>query len=258
MVMEPTEISGEFSAADGINTIAYRQHPGTEATVVFLHGFRSDMGGSKAVYLAKHCTARGNAFLRFDLRGHGQSSGHYTEFTIGDWLNDALQIIEARTKGPLVLVGSSLGAWLALRVLEERYDRVAGLVAIAPAVDFPTRKVLPKLEPAQRQLYAQKNHLVDLNSGFVEPTVLTRKLIEESTRHNLFSSPPPCQGPIRILQGMQDTAVPWQQTIEFIQNMPGADVELQLFKSGDHRLNEPHQQAALARAVDECLGGVKA
>jgi pimeloyl-ACP methyl ester carboxylesterase len=243
----------ELTAADGLNTIAYTQITGRAPTVLFLHGFRSDMNGTKAKVLADYCRAHGLGYLCFDLRGHGQSSGHYSDFTIGDWLTDVLQVIDTRTQGPLLLVGSSLGAWLALLAIAQRPTRINGLIAIAPAVDFPTRRVLPILEPSQREHYTQKNQLIDPHSGFAEPSVFTRRLIEESAQHNLLATPPRCKGPVRILQGMCDTAVPWQQSVQLLENMEPGDIQLQLFKNGDHRLNEPQQQAALTQALSDIL-----
>jgi alpha-beta hydrolase superfamily lysophospholipase len=249
-----TETAGELSAPDGVNTIAYRQQSGREPTIVFLHGFRSDMTGTKAEYLANLCRKHDLGYLRFDYRGHGKSRGHYTEFTIGDWLADALQVIDELTTGPLILVGSSLGGWLMIRAAEERSARIKGMVAVAPALDFPTRLVLPALEPKQRELYATKGHVVDPKSTFVEPTILTKRLIEESVSHNRLGSPPPFAGPIRLFQGMQDDAVPWPQTMELAQNWQAPDLRVTLYKDGDHRLNEPAQLAELGRAVVELSG----
>ncbi len=251
---EQFEKLSDLSAADGVNSIAYCYHPRKAPTVLFLHGFRSDMTGTKAGYLAELCARQDLGYCRFDLRGHGKSSGHYTEFTVGDWVQDVLLILDTVVKGPVLLVGSSLGAWLALCALRARPSRVAGLIGIAPAADFPTRLILPQLTPAQRDEYARHHQITDPDSGFGEPTRFTRRLIEESVAHNLYDAPPPCSGKMRFLQGMKDTAVPWQHTAGLVANMTTGDVQLTLIRGGDHRLNEPEHLHLLGRMVLDLAG----
>ena len=141
----------QFLTRPGRPDIAYHRLEGKEPTVVFLHGFRSDMEGSKALALEGHCRAQGQAFLRFDCSGHGQSGGDFTDGTIGQWAVDALAVIDAVTDGPLILVGSSMGGWIALLVALARKERVAGLIGIAAAPDFTEELVASELTPDQRE-----------------------------------------------------------------------------------------------------------
>ena len=250
------EKSGELSANGQGKAIAWKQHPGISPGVVFLGGFRSDMEGGKVGYLAGRLAAAGYGFTRFDYRGHGQSSGHYTDYTVTDWLQDALAVIDQLTEGPLVLVGSSLGGWLALRAAELRPERVKGQVLIAPAPDFPVLRVLNCLTAADRQLYEAEGVVVDTSSGFSDPTRFTRNFIESSRTESIFTRPYRFDGPVRVLQGMKDTAVPWQQSAELVEHIKAPDVRLLLFKEGDHRLSHPSQLEVLGQMVDEILTGV--
>lgn len=243
------EKSGELSANGHQKAIAWKQHSGTSPGVVFLSGFRSDMLGTKVDHLLNLLSGSGHCFTRFDYRGHGASAGHYVDFTISDWLEDALAVIDQLTTGPLVLVGSSLGGWLSLRVAEARPERIKGLIGIAPAPDFPTRLVLPALNAAQRAQYEAEHVVVDEASGFPEPTCFTRRFIETSVQENIFGRPYRFDGPIRFLQGMADTAVPWQQTAELAQHIESPDIEVVLFKDGDHRLTKTAQLEEMGRQV---------
>lgn len=242
--------------------IAYQQHSGTTPTVVFLHGFRSDMSGAKPTSLAQLCLDKSLAFLRFDLSGHGASGSNYSDFTIGDWLQDTLGMIDQRTAGPLVLVGSSLGGWLSLLAALERPERVKGLVLVAPAPDFPTRLILPAMDAATRARYEVDGFYTDpRETGFEQPSVFTRRFIEESARHNLLEENGRLERltcPVRLLQGLRDDAVPWQQTINLMQRLTQADVSLTLFRQGDHRLNEKAQLTELGHRVLELTTGLVA
>jgi pimeloyl-ACP methyl ester carboxylesterase len=250
------EKSGELSANGQEKAIAWKQHPGISPGVVFLGGFRSDMEGGKVGYLADRLAAVGRSFTRFDYRGHGQSRGHYADYTVTDWLQDALAVVDQLTKGPLVLVGSSLGGWLALRVAELRPERVKGLVLIAPAPDFPVLRVLNCLTEAQRRIYEAEGVVVDANSGFSEPTRFTRSFIESSHTESVFTRPYRFDGPVRVLQGMKDMAVPWQQSAELVEHIKAPDVRLILFKEGDHRLSAPAQLEVLGQMVDDVVNRV--
>lgn len=252
-----SETEGQLSLTDGKNAIAYRQQlAGSQQfpTVVFIHGFRSDMLGSKAEHLAQACAARQTGFLRFDLRGHGHSSGRYTDFTISDWLEDTLQVIDKLTSGPLVIVGSSLGGWLMLRAAQERPDRVKALVGIAPAPDFITEFIEPAMTEAHHAELALSGYL-STPSGFPEPNHFTKALIEDGYRQRVLHQPIRFDGPVRILQGMQDTDVPWQHALKIQSLLTSTDVEIKLFKSGDHRLNTTAQLEELGRTVCTLLGG---
>lgn len=245
------ESGGELSAADGINAIAYRQQSGTTpnaATVVFIHGFRSDMLGTKAEHLATACSEKEIPFLRFDLRGHGRSGGSYTDFSISDWLEDCLTVIDRLTSGPLVMVGSSLGGWLMLRTALQRPDRVKAMVGIAAAPDFVSEFILPQMTEAHRSELARQGYFTT-PSGFPEPNRFTQKLLDDGTSQRVLHQPVSFEGPVRLLQGMRDEDVPWQHALKIQSAITGSDVEIKLYKDGDHRLSNPAQLEELGRIV---------
>ena len=256
-------------AADGA-TIAYRRTEGRGAaarpTVVFLPGFRSDMEGGKAVALEAWCRSEGRGFLRFDYTGHGLSSGKFEDGTIGQWADDAVFAIRALTAGPLVLVGSSMGGWimmLAARALAERNGPervapqwvapqwVAGLVGIAPAPDFTEDLTMANASAAMRAALARDGVWYEASDYSDEPTPITRALIEDGRRRLVLRAPFPFAGPVRIVQGMADPDVPWRHALKVADAFAGADVEIALVKSGDHRLSEPRDLARLLRTTEE-------
>src|SRR5712691_4368001 len=132
-------------------TIAYHRRPGAAPGIVFLGGFRSDMTGTKALFLEEYCRRRGRAFVRFDYFGHGASSGDFADGTIGRWRDDAVAVIDSLTDGKQVLVGSSMSGWIMLLAALARRERIAALVGIAGAPDFTEELLWPRLTPAQRQ-----------------------------------------------------------------------------------------------------------
>ena len=244
---------GFINATHGAHSLAWRGIDAAMAhapMVVFLHGFRSDKQGTKAQFLHQFCLENELAYRCFDLSGHGESGGHYTDFTVGDWLADVLHVIDTLTHHhPLLIVGSSLGGWLGLHGAAQRAARVKALLAIAPAPDFPTELVLPNLTAAQQNHYALHHEIVDEKSGWADPTRFTRRFMEESVNHNCLHAPPPLAMPVRLFQGMKDEAVPWTQTLKLFQNMDSAAATLTLFKEGDHRLNMPEALEALGQAL---------
>lgn len=251
MLESVTESVGELTASDGVNAIAYRQQSGTThgaASVLFIHGFRSDMLGSKAEHLAQLCAREGIALTRLDLRGHGQSGGKYTDFTISDWLADVLQVIDQLTTGPLVVVGSSLGGWLMLRAAQERPERIKALVGIAPAPDFVNDLIAPGMSEAHKAELAEKGYM-SVPSGFPEPTIFTKALLEDGARQRVLTKEIAFTGPVRILQGMLDTDVPWQHALRIQEKLSSADVRVTLFKDGDHRLSTQAQLEELGLTV---------
>ncbi|MFO1058339.1 MAG: alpha/beta fold hydrolase [Dongiaceae bacterium] len=221
--------------------------------VVFLGGFASDMGGTKATALAAHCRARGLALLRFDYRGHGASSGRFEEGTIGGWRNDALAALDRLTEGPQILVGSSMGGWIMLLLAAARPQRVAGLVGIAAAPDFTERLIRPALSPAQRAALAEAGR-IELPSDYGPPLAVTAGLMSEARRHLLLDRPLAFAGPVRLLHGMADKDVPWTLSRLVAERLAAADVVLTLVKDGDHRLSRPQDLARILAAVDELAG----
>ena len=243
-------VHNTLARADG-ESIAYCRTEGSGPGVIFLTGFRSDMTGSKALHLEAHCRARGQAFLRFDFFAHGQSSGRFEEATIGRWADDAVAVIDELTTGPQLLVGSSMGGWVALISSLRRRERVRGVIGIAPAPDFTEDMILPKLEPPVRdELY--RNGVVYLPSGYSdEPYPITLRLIEDARRHLLLRDRIDLHCPIRLLQGMEDPDVPWRTAIRIIEQACSTDARLVLIKDGDHRLSREQDLALLSATVDE-------
>ncbi len=232
--------------------LAYAQLPGNQPGVVFLPGFRSDMQGSKAIALREHCLRTGRALLRLDYSGHGESAGRFQDGTIGQWAADAIAVFDAATEGPQILVGSSMGGWIALLLARARPERVAGIIGIAPAPDFTERLMWPAFSAAQRAEVMEKG-VLHLPSQYGEPTPITRALIEDGRRHNVLGAPIPLRCPVRILQGMQDPDVPWQHALRVVEALASEDVRLHLIKDGDHRLSRPEDLRLLTETLDALL-----
>lgn len=230
--------------------LAYAKLPGRGPGVVFLPGFRSDMGGTKALALREHCAARGQALLRFDYSGHGESAGSFEEGTIGQWSADALAAFDALTVGPQILVGSSMGGWIATLLARQRAARIAGLLLLAPAPDFTEALMWPAFAPEQR-VALLRDGVVHLPSQYGEPTPITRALIEDGRNHLLLNAPIPLHCPVRILQGMADPDVPWRHSLRLSEALESQDVRLHLLKDGDHRLSRPEDLALLAETLDQ-------
>ncbi len=231
--------------------LAYRFLAGREPTVVFLGGFTSDMNGTKATALAAHCRSRGRAFLRFDYSGHGASEGQFEEGTVGRWAADAVDLIDRVTRGPLVLVGSSMGGWIMCLVARARPGRVRGLVGVAAAPDFTEELAASRFSPEQRERLDAEGRIEVPNPYGDAPTVITRELLEDGRRHRVLAGPLPFDGPVRLLHGMADEQVPWALSARLAGILTSPDVELTLVKSGDHRLSDARGLKLLLRAVDE-------
>jgi pimeloyl-ACP methyl ester carboxylesterase len=232
--------------------LAWARLPGRGPGVVFLPGFRSDMQGSKALALREHCAARGQAFLRLDYSGHGASAGLFEDGTIGQWAADALALFDALTTGPQILVGSSMGGWIALLLARQRRDRLAGLIGLAPAPDFTETLMWPALPPSQ-QAALMRDGVIHLPSQYGEPTPVTRALVEDGRRQAVLGQPIDLPCPVRILQGMADPDVPWRHALQLVEALSGRDVRLHLIKDGDHRLSRPEDLRLLAQTLDAIL-----
>ena len=239
-------------------TIAYHFTSGKDSTkptgVVFMGGFRSDMEGSKALALDNWCRAQGRAYLRFDYTGHGQSSGVFEDGCIGDWAADALYAFDQLTKGPQVVVGSSMGGWIALLVARERSERIRGLVGLAAAPDFTEDLMWNELNDAQRaELTAQGRVLLPNDYDPTDPYVITKKLIEDGKNQLLLREPLNITVPVRLIQGMKDADVPWKTALKIQDALVSDDVEIQFVKAGDHRLSEAADLIRLERTVGALL-----
>jgi pimeloyl-ACP methyl ester carboxylesterase len=230
------------------NGLAWAHLPGGGPTLVFLPGFKSDMEGSKATHLRDWAAGQGRAMLRLDYSGHGKSTGAFDDGTIGRWAEDARAVIEDRTTGPLLLVGSSMGGWIALLLARAMPGRVAALVGLAAAPDF-TESLVSGLSPAERATLAATGRLERPSLYGEEPYRFTRALIEDGRRQSLLAAPIPVRCPVRLLQGQQDPDVPWQTALRIAEQLESTDVEVTLVKDGDHRLSRPQDLALLARTV---------
>ena len=233
-------------------TIAYCIDSGDSSPgILFLPGFRSDMQGNKARALSPHCRQQGRTCTRFDYFGHGASSGDFRAGTIGQWRSDALAVLDRLTQGPQILVGSSMGCWIALLVALARPDRIAGLVGIAGAPDFTEDLVWAKLDEGQRRRLKEEGEVTYDSAYEDNPVPFTRALIEEGRNHLLLRSPIALSCPVRLLHGMADPDVPYQTSLKLVERLAGAEVTLELIADGDHRLSRESDLARILAAVDE-------
>jgi len=226
-------------------SIAYHRRDGNRPGVLFLTGFMSDMSGSKAMALDEFCSAREQAYVRFDYRGHGQSAGAFEDADIGTWFADALDVFDTLTEGPQILVGSSMGGWMMLLLARARPERVKALVGIAAAPDF-TERLEASMSPEQRAEIAANGKVV-VPSIYGNDYIFTRALISSGRFHRLLEEGIAFDGPVRLLQGTADHAVPWETALRIQSALTSKDVEVILIKDGDHRLSEP---ADLKRMTD--------
>lgn len=234
--------------------IAHHHTPGQGPGVVFLGGFMSDMTGSKALFLQDWAERQGRAFLRFDYSGHGQSSGAFEDGCIGDWVEDAVAVIGALTTGPQVLVGSSMGGWIALQIAREMPDRVKALVGIAPAPDFTEDSMWAGFSATQRAELMETGRIVIPSDYSESGYPITRRLIEEGRQRLVLRSPLRLPFPVRILQGTADTDVPVAVALRLMDHADCPDLRLTLVKGADHRFSTPECLAMIATAVNEVSG----
>jgi pimeloyl-ACP methyl ester carboxylesterase len=220
--------------------------------VIFMGGFKSDMTGTKALALEQFCRRDGRSFVRFDYQGHGASSGRFEDGTLGLWAADALAVFDAATAGPQIIVGSSMGGWIALLTALARPDRVAGLVGVAAAPDFTEDLIWGQLDEDERYVLMEDGVLYE-DSDYGEPYPYTRELIEDGRRHLLLREPIPLTCPVRLLHGMRDADVPWRTSQRLCDRLVGEDVRITLVKDGDHRLSRPQDIALLCRTVGDLL-----
>lgn len=231
--------------------LAYQRSAGTGPGIVFLGGFKSDMTGTKAAFLHDWAKARGRAFLRFDYSGHGASSGAFEDGCIGDWAEDARAAIEALTEGPQVLVGSSMGGWIALLLARAMPQRVAGLVGIAAAPDFTRRTWEEELTEAERATLMATGR-VERPSDYSEaPYIFTRRLFEDGKAQSVLDRPLPLPFPVRLLQGTADTDVPPPVALALLAHAGSPDLRLTLVRDADHRFSTPDCLALIGATVDE-------
>jgi pimeloyl-ACP methyl ester carboxylesterase len=243
--------SGRLDRGDGVE-LAWASQQGSSPTVVFLPGFRSDMTGDKSTAIAAFCEKRGQACLRFDYSGHGASGAQFEDGTIGRWKDDALAVIDGKSEGPLILVGSSMGGWIALLTAMARKDRVAALVGIAAAPDFTEALMWQAMSFAEREIL-MRDGVLRVPSQYGDPTLITLKLIEDGRSHLLLDQPIEIDCPVRLLHGQCDPDVPWEMALRIAEQVTSKDVQVTLVKDGDHRLSRPADIELLLRTVSALL-----
>jgi alpha-beta hydrolase superfamily lysophospholipase len=233
--------------------IAVRHAPGSNPGIVWLGGYKSDMLGTKAEALADWAAKEGRAFLRHDYSGHGESGGAFADGTISRWLGESLAVFRKFTSGPQILVGSSMGAWIALRMAQELRrtgeDRIAGLVLLAPAPDFTVELIEPTLTEAQKTDLERKGIFEEPSDYSAEPYVYTRALIEDGRRNRVMAGPIDTHCPVHVLQGVADADVPVSHALKLVSLLSADDVTLSLIPDGDHRLSRPQDLDMLVRTV---------
>ena len=247
----------KLARADGEH-IAYLRREGKSPGVVWLGGFHSDMAGTKAEALdawaerPPRVARPPRAYVRFDYFGHGQSSGAFRDGTISRWRDDALAVLDELCTGPQVLVGSSMGGWIALLAALARPEKVAGLLLIAPASDFTETLLWQQMTPEVQLEIMEKGEWQRPSLYDEAPYPITRSLIEDGRKHLVLRGAIALDLPVRILQGMKDPDVPWQHALKLVEKLGGNPV-LNLIKEGDHRLSTPADLARMERALDELI-----
>ncbi len=245
----------DYLITDQGRRLAYYQTPGAAPGVVFLGGFQSDMSGTKATWLQGWAQARGRAFLRFDYSGHGQSSGAFTDGCIGDWAADAAQAVTRLTSGSQVLVGSSMGGWIALLLARQMPARIHALLGIAAAPDFTEDSLWPALDTAQRAAL-ERDGATQIHNPYDEtPTPLTRKLFEDGRRNLVLRTPLALPFPVRLLQGTRDAEVPTDVALRLLEHADCPDMRLTLVKGADHRFSGPDALALTGTTLAALVAG---
>ena len=246
----------EVGTASEVRHIAVRARAGGSPGLFWLGGFKSDMQGTKALALDLWAAEKNRAFIRFDYSGHGESGGNFVDGTIGRWLEESVAVFERFCAGPQIVVGSSMGGWMALLLAREivRHPQsrasLAGLVLIAPAPDFTEELMWKGFSPEiRRQIETEGVWLRPSEYG--EPYPITRELIEDGRNHLLLGKAIEVGCPVRILQGAKDPDVPWKHAFALAHRLPADDVVLTVIQDGDHRLSRPQDIARIIAAVAE-------
>lgn len=255
-----------LSVGDPRRRIAIRAREGTAPGLIWLGGFKSDMKGTKAVALDEHAAKSGRACIRFDYSGHGESSEKFEDGTISAWLEDALAVFKNRAKGPQIVVGSSMGGWMALLLARalasdpslSQNAKLGGLVLIAPAPDF-TEELMWKNFPEEVKDEIETKGQWERPSVYGDdPYPITKRLIEDGRKHLIMGKPIQVNCPVRILQGVLDPDVPWQHAMKLVSCLAQDDVTITLVKDGDHRLSRPEDIERLLKTVDELAAEISA
>lgn len=241
----------EFLKRENAPDLAYVYHEGSSdlPPVMFLGGFRSDMEGTKALYLEEQCCARGQSYLRFDYSGHGQSEGDFENHFISDWARDAYAVLTAKIDRPAILVGSSMGGWISLLLATRHPKHVRALIGLAAAPDF-TLWMEEKMTDEQKQALENKGEFL-LENNYGDPYVITKRLIDDGRNNLLLDKSIEIEVPVRLIQGKQDADVPWQIAERIKDKIKGQDTKIIYIEDADHRLSSPEQLAILGETLAE-------
>ncbi len=235
--------------------IAYRVQQGRPPGLVWLGGFRSDMTGTKAQAMVETAARLGHASLRFDYSGHGKSGGAFTDGTISKWVKEAAAVVLDQTTGSQILIGSSMGAWIALRLVEELAgtDRIVALLLIAPAPDFTSELMEPAFTTEQRSALKRDGRIEEPSEYSDEPSIITHALIEDGRANRVLKPGMKLGVPVRILQGSADPDVPPSHAEKLVSHLAQDDVTLTMVQGGDHRLSRDADIGLLERTIADML-----
>ena len=233
--------------------IAYHRLAGRSPGIIFFGGFASDMTGTKAMAIESYARNRGQAFLRFDYQGHGQSSGEFSDGTIGTWLSDSLAVLDAQTEGPQILIGSSMGGWLTLLTALKRPERIKALIGIASAPDFTEDLMWDKFDELTKNALLKEGIYYEPTEYDEQPYTITLPLIEDGRTHLVLRDRLGINVPIRLLHGMSDADVPYEVSLKLAEHVVSDDVEVILIKDGDHRLSTSKDLMILTAQIEKLL-----
>ena len=253
-------VETSFHKTDDGQKLAFSQVNGDKKLknlpgVVFLSGLKSDKEGTKAIFLSQWAEKNNRDFLRFDYRGHGASSGTFEETSISDWLEDTKSIVLSLTSGPQILVGSSLGGWIALLFARLYPQKVAGIIGIAAAPDFTAKYAINNLTKDQRQELKTTGKLSFDSEYFEEPLVITQKLIEDGNQHLILTKNQCIDCPVRLFHGSLDEDVPLSTSIDILKSLSSVDMQLQIIKGIDHRFSTAECLELIKETVEQMLLG---
>ena len=238
----------EFLTTSDGQRIAYEKTAGSGPTLIWCGGLKSDMEGSKAVHLHGWAKSKRRGFIRFDYFGHGQSSGDFIDGTMSRWAADIGAVQEQLCGGPVVLIGSSMGGWAALLAALANPAGVAGLVLINPAPDFTEKLTVAGWSEAQIKAL-ENDGVVYEPSGYDEPYAYSKALIEDGRARQILDAPIELSCPVRILQGLEDSVVPWTHSKQLIDRLTSANVTYTLVSGGDHSLSRQGDLKLIEAAI---------
>lgn len=244
----------QFLSTKQGRTLAYHKTEGEGIGIVFLGGFKSDMDGSKALYLEGWAKQNNRPFLRFDYSGHGKSSELFVDGCIGDWAADAMTVISKLTDGPQILVGSSMGGWISLLICRDMPEKVAGFIGIAAAPDFTEDSMWDGFNEQQRDIIQREGQLALPSEYSDEPYIITKKLIEDGRDQLVLRTPLEFNFPVRLLQGTADADVDMSVALRLLEHLTCDDAQLVLVKGADHRFSDDRCLEIITDRLSEVLG----